>query len=790
MASSACVLIYQLPTDNFILTIPLFGGVATSIDWGDGNFSYDNNRVHTYATAGTYTVQVMGSGIIMMDQAHDVQNSAVQYLIECSSFGEIGLTSLDYAFWRCSALTTVPALLPAGSNITTMAHTFDSATAMNSDLHQWDVSYVTNMSGMFTDATAFNNGDSGNNGNIVLNWGNKTQNVTDMSYMFNNASSFNQRINSFNVSSVTTMEGMFNGAILFNNGDPGNNQVHPIAWGTHTGNVTNMYSMFSNAYAFNQDISGWSTGSCTNMYAMFSSTTVFNQYLGSWDVSNVQDMGSMFSNARVFNNGDLGNNQGHPLAWTTSQVTNMNQIFQNAYVFNQDVSGWNVSAVQDMSGMFRRAYLFNQDLSAWVPSSSTSMYRMFRDATAFNNGDSGNNQNKPMTSWGSHLSNVQDMGQMFENATAFNQDVNNWDVSNVSYIEYMFYGATLFNQNLSTWNPTNASAVWGFLSGCATSITNYDALLNGWSQRTLQEGLYFSNMGLVYSSASSTARHLIETSYNWNIEGDIQTSVNPIPTNTNITFTITGNQNAMGDYLSAGHTYRLVDLSNNPVSGDIVLDGSVAYPTLIFTNVNFTTSGSHLLNLYDVTNSQNAGYDFPYNIIVSGGMACFKEGSKILTMEGYLPIEQLRKGDQVLTSRHGFKAINMIGKRVIDHVVSEERIKDQLYILSPSKYPELKEDLIITGCHSVLIDHFEEGEKEKTAIILGANYVTDGKYRLPACVDQRTSVYDKKGKYTIYHMALEHADYYMNYGVYANGLLVETTSKRYMKELSEMTLIE
>jgi hypothetical protein len=39
-------------------------------------------------------------------------------------------------------------------------------------------------------------------------------------------------------------------------------------------------------------------------------------------------------------------------------------------------------------------------------------------------------------------------------------------------------------------------------------------------------------------------------------------------------------------------------------------------------------------------------------------------------------------------------------------------------------------------------------------------------------------------------LALENDDYYMNYGIYANGLLVETCSKRFMKELSSMTLLE
>ena len=67
---------------------------------------------------------------------------------------------------------------------------------------------------------------------------------------------------------------------------------------------------------------------------------------------------------------------------------------------------------------------------------------------------------------------------------------------------------------------------------------------------------------------------------------------------------------------------------------------------------------------------------------------------------------------------------------------------------------------------------------------------TDNKYRLPACADYRADVYEKEGSYMVYHFALEHDDYYMNYGVFANGLLVETCSKRNLKELSNMEIIE
>ena len=69
-------------------------------------------------------------------------------------------------------------------------------------------------------------------------------------------------------------------------------------------------------------------------------------------------------------------------------------------------------------------------------------------------------------------------------------------------------------------------------------------------------------------------------------------------------------------------------------------------------------------------------------------------------------------------------------------------------------------------------------------------FITDNKYRLPVCVDERSTVYDKPGPHMIYHLALENDNYYANYGIYANGLLVETCSKRFLKELSNMEIIE
>ena len=171
---------------------------------------------------------------------------------------------------------------------------------------------------------------------------------------------------------------------------------------------------------------------------------------------------------------------------------------------------------------------------------------------------------------------------------------------------------------------------------------------------------------------------------------------------------------------------------------------------------------------------------------------CFKEDSLILTNKGYRRIQELRKGDLVKTLLNGFLKIDMIGKKSIYHKACiKDRIKDQLYKCSHENFKEVFEPLVLTGCHSILVDDYvSEEQRKKTIEINKDTYVTDRKYRLPACVDERTTVYEIPGIYTIYHLALENPDYYMNYGIYANGLLVETSSRRYLKELSGMELIE
>jgi titin len=175
---------------------------------------------------------------------------------------------------------------------------------------------------------------------------------------------------------------------------------------------------------------------------------------------------------------------------------------------------------------------------------------------------------------------------------------------------------------------------------------------------------------------------------------------------------------------------------------------------------------------------------------------CFLEGTKILCFnpetqqEEYRAIETLRKGSLVKTVDDGYKAIDMIGTSKIYNPGNSVRSKNRLYKCSKENYPSLTEDLFITGCHSILVKDISEEERAELMDYQGKIYITDNHYRLIAAVDKRAEPHASEGVFNIWHMALENDNYYFNYGIYANGLLVETSSLRMMKEFSGMDLIQ
>jgi hypothetical protein len=172
---------------------------------------------------------------------------------------------------------------------------------------------------------------------------------------------------------------------------------------------------------------------------------------------------------------------------------------------------------------------------------------------------------------------------------------------------------------------------------------------------------------------------------------------------------------------------------------------------------------------------------------------CFREGTQILCFhdgkEQYLPVEKLRTGTLVKTPLAGFLPIDLIGRKKLQNPSHRQRIENRLYRCSKENYPQLFEDLYITGHHSILVDKLTEEQKEKTIKIMKRVFITDDKYRLLACIDERAEPFAEVGEYMIYHFALENDVYHWNYGVYANGLLVESCSKEYLENKSGMEII-
>ena len=208
-------------TDKSV-TIPVGGATGTyAVNWGDNSSStHAGDATHTYAAAGNHTVQ--DHRRLYQDppgRRHGGQRRPAalrrpvgQRDVVLDGVGLQGRVQDDARRHRRAR--------PVGSRqhvqhvpgsrrlqrrhrlverLGRHRHVRRSASAFNADISSWDVSSVTNMSGMFDTASAFNQ--------PIGSW--DTSAVTDMSYMFYIASSFNQPVSSWNTSSVTNIEGIF-----------------------------------------------------------------------------------------------------------------------------------------------------------------------------------------------------------------------------------------------------------------------------------------------------------------------------------------------------------------------------------------------------------------------------------------------------------------------------------------------------------------------------------------------------------------------------------------------------
>ena len=148
----------------------------------------DEPQTHTYTDAGNYTVSVTGglTGLTLDRPPNFIGlPGPVPELASIDQWGNISWTNMSNAFAGASNMTYSATDTPDLRLVTDMSGMFASATAFDGDLSSWDVSSVTDMNFMFARATSFNQ--------PLNNW--DVSSVTDMNFMFAGATSFNQPLN-------------------------------------------------------------------------------------------------------------------------------------------------------------------------------------------------------------------------------------------------------------------------------------------------------------------------------------------------------------------------------------------------------------------------------------------------------------------------------------------------------------------------------------------------------------------------------------------------------------------
>ncbi|CAE7252248.1 unnamed protein product [Symbiodinium sp. CCMP2592] len=501
-----------------LLLVVISADAALGTSYGD---SYSDSSDNSSSKAGFHSSHELRDMVARWQASH----------VNATERSEIILKYGEATDWNVSLVTNMSGLFMVSafnedismwdtSAVTDMTDMFRRAAAFNQDIGRWDTSRVTSMARMFRGARAFNQ-DIGS-------W--DTSRVTRMDRMFRGASAFNQDIGSWDTSRVTSMDSMFDSASAFNQ-DIGSWDTSSVTsmrwmfWGRwrepyafnqdigrwDTSRVTSMAGMFFGANAFNQDIGRWDTANVTSMYGMFKGARAFNQDIGSWDTSSVSSMAEMFSSATAFNQ-DIG-------SWDTSSVTSMERMFSGASSFNQDIGSWDTSSVTSMERIFWDASAFNQDIGSWDTSSVTSMEELFRSARAFNQ-DIGSWDTSSVTSMESMFhsatafnqdigswdtSRVTSMDSMFESATAFNQDIGSWDTSSVTYMNLMFSSASAFNQDIGSWDTSRVR----HMSAMFNNASQFDQDIGGWDTSHVE------TMSFMFHSASVFNQDLQQ----WNVSG-------------------------------------------------------------------------------------------------------------------------------------------------------------------------------------------------------------------------------------------------------------------------------
>ena len=142
-------------SSNPAVATVLGNGLVTAISEGSANVLAQSGSVSAMASVTVNTFYLAANGVTVICSGVDVGETGkvggVTYTKRSKAQIDALVDAEDYA----------PLATTCTSGVTNMSGIFEEAAAFNQDIGSWDVSMVTNMSYMFNSATAFNQNLSG-----------------------------------------------------------------------------------------------------------------------------------------------------------------------------------------------------------------------------------------------------------------------------------------------------------------------------------------------------------------------------------------------------------------------------------------------------------------------------------------------------------------------------------------------------------------------------------------------------------------------------------------------------
>ncbi|WP_188752688.1 BspA family leucine-rich repeat surface protein [Parapedobacter defluvii] len=442
---------------------------------------------------------------------------------------------------------------------------FRETEVFNQDLSSWDVSKATNMYGMFEEAKVFNGSLVGWQPGVALLGG------CDLGAMFREAEAFDQSLGSWDIAKASTLYQMLHYSGL----SAANYDATLIGWAAQENIPVDMnlgaesltycagadarqqliddFSWTINDAGEADDCDGGGIGPADPNYFITIWKTdndgtsgddqitipTTGEFTYTWvDTNNPASTGS--------GNGNDGTTITFPRAGTyevriaPTGSTPFNDIFFGAFVAGDklkllEIKNWGAihwsefafggcanltvtaTDIPDLTGVTDLSFAFSYsgideipNFNDWDVSNVTNMGNLFEQATNFN---------QSLDRW--DVSNVTDMTFMFDGATSFNQPLDSWDVRKLEHFSYMFRDASSFNQSLGAWKLESLLGAVAAFFRSGMSCENYSYTLYGWATHpNTNEDVIFGLNEIPYSPDVAPYRDFLTDNLNWDFQGN------------------------------------------------------------------------------------------------------------------------------------------------------------------------------------------------------------------------------------------------------------------------------